>query len=157
MTMHTLFCDTPLGRFRLEEKGGALTRAALLPPGTPEVGVSQPSPLLQEAERQLQAYLSGRLRDFDLPVSPQGTPFQREVWAALRTIGWGELRSYGEVAHAIGRPKASRAVGMACHHNPILIVVPCHRVIGAGGTLTGFACGLDVKRALLRLEGSLLL
>ena len=154
---HTLFCDTPLGRFRLEESGGALTCIDRLLPGTAELDAGGPSPLLREAERQLKAYFAGKLRVFDLPVSASGTPFQQEVWAELRTIGWGELRSYGDVARAIGWPKAFRAVGMACHRNPVIIVVPCHRVIGASGALTGFAGGLDIKRSLLRLEGSLLL
>jgi len=110
-------------------------------------------PLLQEALAQLEAYFAGELREFDLPLTPEGTPFQRKVWEALRDIPWGETRSYSELAAAIGRPTASRAVGAANGKNPLPIVIPCHRVIGSTGKLTGFGGGLDVKAGLLRLEG----
>ena len=110
------------------------------------------TPLLQEVQRQLTAYFSGALREFDLPLAPRGTPFQCAVWQALREIPYGEVRSYGEIAAAIGRPNACRAVGMACHVNPIAIVVPCHRVMGKSGALTGYAAGVERKRVLLALE-----
>ena len=110
------------------------------------------TPLLQEVQRQLTAYFSGARRAFDLPLAPRGTPFQRAVWQALREIPYGETRSYGEIAAAIGKPNACRAVGMACHVNPIAIVVPCHRVVGKSGTLTGYAAGLERKRVLLEWE-----
>ena len=96
--------------------------------------------------------LTAELRTFDLPLRPTGTPFQLNVWEALRRIPYGETVTYGELARRIGRPPAARAVGSANHHNPLPIVVPCHRVIGADGTLTGYAGGLVVKRALLALE-----
>ena len=96
---------------------------------------------------------SFRRRHASFGLAPQGTEFQKAVWQELCTISWGELRTYGDIARAVGKPKASRAVGMACHCNPVMIVVPCHRVVGAGGKLTGFAGGLDAKRALLELEG----
>jgi len=111
-------------------------------------------PLLVETENQLREYFAGERRSFSLPLSPEGTEFQRKVWLALREIPYGETRSYGELARSIGRPTASRAVGAANGRNPLSIVVPCHRVIGAGGQLTGFAGGLDCKSILLNLEGS---
>ena len=110
------------------------------------------SPLLEKAAKELGEYFSGRRLWFDLPLSPQGTPFQLAVWRALREIPYGETRSYGEIAAAAGRPGAGRAVGAACGRNPLLIMVPCHRVIGKNGSLTGFACGLALKERLLRLE-----
>lgn len=101
---------------------------------------------------QITEYLDGRRRAFDFPYVLQGTEFQRKVWCALLEIPYGETRTYGEIAAAIGNPKAYRAVGMANHYNPILIAVPCHRVIGANGRLAGYGCGLDMKEALLQLE-----
>ncbi|MFN8018048.1 MAG: methylated-DNA--[protein]-cysteine S-methyltransferase [Acidimicrobiales bacterium] len=101
---------------------------------------------------QLAEYFAGTRTDFDLPLAPEGTEFQQRVWAALRTIPYGATRSYGEVADQIGSPNGSRAVGLANGRNPIAIIVPCHRVIGANGTLTGYAGGMDRKRYLLDLE-----
>ncbi len=110
-------------------------------------------PVLEPAARQLQAYFQGQRQRFDLPLDlAQGTPFQREVWQALCAIPFGQTYSYGELAQTIGRPKAVRAVGAAVGRNPLSIVVPCHRVLGGDGSLTGYAGGLDRKRALLRLE-----
>ena len=105
-----------------------------------------------EARRQLEAYFAVKLLQFDLPLAPRGTPFQQEVWRQLCLIPYGETRSYGQIAEAMGRPKAVRAVGAANGANPIGIVVPCHRVIGSSGSLTGYAGGLPVKRFLLELE-----
>jgi methylated-DNA-[protein]-cysteine S-methyltransferase len=107
---------------------------------------------LQEAAKQLRAYFAGKLREFDLPLAPKGTEFQRSVWTHLRAIPYGATTTYGAIAHAIGRPSAVRAVGAANGANPIPIVVPCHRVIGASGSLTGFGGGLGVKRWLLDHE-----
>lgn len=109
-------------------------------------------PVLREAERQLSAYLAGRLRRFALPLDIVGSDFQMAVWTALTTIPFGETRSYGAIAAQIGHPKAMRAVGAANGCNPLSIVVPCHRVVGATGKLTGFAGGLEVKARLLDLE-----
>ncbi|MBN8809457.1 MAG: methylated-DNA--[protein]-cysteine S-methyltransferase [Sphingomonas sp.] len=111
-------------------------------------------PLLVEASRQLTDYFAGRRTRFDLPLAPQGTAFQQSVWAALLTIPFGETRSYADIARALGRPTATRAVGAANGRNPISIVTPCHRVIGTNGSLTGFAGGLTGKRYLLDLEQS---
>jgi len=110
-------------------------------------------PVLVETARQLGAYFAGERRSFDLPLDFRGTDFQKQVWAGLLAIPFGETRSYGDIAQAIGRPSAVRAVGAANGRNPISIVAPCHRVIGTSGALTGFAGGLDAKRFLLRLEG----
>jgi methylated-DNA-[protein]-cysteine S-methyltransferase len=104
------------------------------------------------AAAQLSAYFDGRLTDFDLPLSPAGTDFQRRVWAGLRAIPYGQTISYGELARRVASPAASRAVGLANGRNPIAIVVPCHRVIGADGSMTGYGGGLDRKRFLLALE-----
>ena len=107
---------------------------------------------LSETIRQLQAYFAGELENFDLPLAPQGTPFQLEVWRCLCQIPYGETISYGELAGLIGNPKASRAVGLANGSNPIPIVIPCHRVIGSNGSLTGYGGGLPTKAWLLALE-----
>lgn len=113
------------------------------------------TPLLVQAKAQLSEYFAGTRQEFTLPLSPKGTPFQQKVWAALQTIPYGQTRSYGEIARQIGSPKAARAVGMANHHNPIAILIPCHRVVGQNGALTGYAGGLERKKALLQLEGCL--
>lgn len=117
--------------------------------------VSDPGPFAAAVE-QLDDYFAGRRTDFSLPLNPAGTPFQREVWDALRAIPYGTTSSYGELATLIGRPQARRAVGLANGRNPIAIVIPCHRVIGADGSLTGYGGGLANKRLLLELEGALL-
>jgi methylated-DNA-[protein]-cysteine S-methyltransferase len=109
----------------------------------------------REALRQLRAYFKGTRRDFDLPLLPEGTAFEQNVWKALRRIPYGRTISYGELARRIGNPTASRAVGLANGRNPLPIVIPCHRVIGSDGKLTGYGGGLETKRWLLTLEGAL--
>ena len=109
-------------------------------------------PILLETERQLREYFRGERSAFSLPLDMRGTAFQRDVWSALQTIPFGATLSYGEIAHRLGKPAASRAVGAANGRNPLSIVVPCHRVIGSTGKLTGFAGGLEVKAHLLSLE-----
>ena len=111
------------------------------------------TPLIKRAAGQLTEYFGGKRRVFDLPLEFNGTDFQKKVWAALMTIPYGETRSYGEIARQIGNPNASRAVGMANHRNPIVIVCPCHRVVGSDGSLTGYGGGLRNKEYLLKLEG----
>jgi len=111
---------------------------------------------IAKAEEQLQAYFAGDLREFDLPLAPGGTPWQQEVWSILTKIPFAETRSYGEVARAAGNPRASRAVGSANNRNPIAVIIPCHRVIGADGSLTGYGGGLDLKEQLLRHEREVL-
>jgi methylated-DNA-[protein]-cysteine S-methyltransferase len=113
------------------------------------------SPLLRRARAQLEEYFAGRRRSFDLPLSPQGTPFQHSVWMSLARIPYGQTISYARLAALVQRPRASRAVGAANGRNPLPIVLPCHRVIGANGALTGFGGGLPTKQFLLKLEGAL--
>ena len=115
-------------------------------------GICQETPLIKEACRQLSEYLKGERKTFDLPLNPKGTNFQKCVWRALCDIPYGETRTYKQIAEAIGNPKAVRAVGMANNRNPITIIVPCHRVIGANGKLVGYGGGLEMKEFLLRLE-----
>ena len=119
-----------------------------------DIGGEDPGdPVLVAAVRQLAEYFAGRRQAFTVPLDPSGTAFQRQVWSALLTIPFGETRSYGDIARQIGHPEAVRAVGAATGRNPLSIVVPCHRVVGASGALTGFAGGLDAKARLLALEG----
>lgn len=114
-----------------------------------------PHPVLDETERQLLDYLAGTREDFDLPLAAGGTPFQRAVWEHLTTIQRGQTTTYGAIARAVDRPRAAQAVGAAVGSNPLSIVVPCHRVVGSSGALTGYAGGVETKRALLILEGAL--
>lgn len=140
--------QSPIGLLTIEETDGAIT--ALRFGG--ETVSPPPTPLLQRAAQQLTEYFAARRRRFDLPLRPQGTAFQQAAWSALCDIPYGQTRTYAQQAAAIGRPKACRAVGMANHCNPLPLFIPCHRVIGAGGKLTGYAGGLAVKRFLLELE-----
>lgn len=117
------------------------------------VGEFKETDLIKEAHLQLVAYLSGDRRDFDLPLDPQGTSFQNQVWNATRVIPYGKTMTYKALAQLIDKPKASRAVGAANGKNPIYIVIPCHRLVGSNGSLTGYGGGLDMKEKLLRLEG----
>lgn len=117
------------------------------PPGT-----NIRTPLINKAFLEIKEYLEGRRKHFDIPLAPKGTAFQQKVWNALCTIPYGETRSYSEIAEIIGNPKACRAVGMANNKNPIIIMIPCHRVIGKNGSLTGYAGGLEIKEYLLHLE-----
>lgn len=149
--------DSPVGTLRLVERGGFLTAIEFEPhrdgDGRPRGARQDDHPVLVEAARQLAAYFAGDLTDFDLPLAPEGSDFQQRVWAQLRTIGYGETATYGAIAHRLGMTNAaSRAVGLANGRNPIPIVIPCHRVIGANGTLTGYAGGLERKQVLLDLE-----
>lgn len=153
-------CLSPVGLLTLVASDAGLV--ALLwendKPGRVRLGpvVEEPDhPVLQRAAAQLEDYFSGRRIAFDLPLDFRGTEFQKTVWAALLAIPFGETRSYGDIARAIGRPGASRAVGAANGRNPISIIAPCHRVIGSDGALTGFAGGIEAKRYLLRHEGAL--
>jgi methylated-DNA-[protein]-cysteine S-methyltransferase len=143
--------DSPLGELLLAGDGEALT--ALHIGGTPGPGWRRDPGTFREAGAQLRSYFAGELREFDLPLDPPGTRFQRQVWAALREIPYGSTISYAELAAAVGRPGAARAVGAANGRNPIAVVIPCHRVIGASGALTGYGGGLGRKRLLLDLEG----
>ena len=152
---HYYTYDTILGSVTFVEENGALV-VITTSPYQPKEEIYQETPVIKEAFRQLSEYFSGNRKTFNLPMLLKGTDFQKQVWQALLKIPFGETRSYKQIAEAIGNPKAVRAVGMANNKNPLLIVVPCHRVIGANGKLVGYAVGLDKKEYLLRLEGSLL-
>ena len=148
---------SPVGRLTLVASDAGLA-AVLWENDNPKrvplaiAGEDASHPVLREAQRQLKEYFAGTRTSFDLPLDFQGTDFQKRVWAALLTIPFGETRSYGEIAQALGNPGASRAVGAANGRNPISIIAPCHRVIGSTGKLTGFAGGLAAKARLLGLE-----
>jgi len=147
---------TPIGTLRLVSDGESLVAIEFEGRYGSDAGVLAGSdPALAASALQLSEYFAGNRRHFDLPLAPAGTDFQRAVWAALAGIPWGEMRSYRDIARAIGRPAAVRAVGAANGRNPLPIVVPCHRVVGSDGSLTGYAGGLDIKKRLLQLEGAL--
>lgn len=158
----TVEIESPVGRLILAASDDGLThllfaeregrpfRDDRLPPCH---GSSAARRILAETEKQLREYFAGRRRDFDLPLAPRGTEFQMAVWRGLRDIPYGETESYGDLARRIGRPRAVRAVGAANGANPISIIVPCHRVIGGDGSLTGYGGGLRIKKQLLELEG----
>jgi methylated-DNA-[protein]-cysteine S-methyltransferase len=158
--MHTTILDTPIGRLELVAGDGALREIVLLDDAAggaargAAVGAGRADRVvLDEACRQLTEYFAGARRTFDLPLAPEGTAFQRRVWERLRAIGYGETVSYGALAAALDAPRAARAVGAACGRNPLPVVVPCHRVVGAAGDLRGFGLGgVAVKRRLLDLE-----
>lgn len=139
---------TPIGNIEITEDNGKIISIKK----TEKNIISTDNKILLQAEKELEEYFDGKRNKFTLPLDLRGTDFQLRVWNVLREIPYGETRSYKEVALAAGNEKASRAVGLANNKNPILIVVPCHRVIGSNGAMTGFACGLDVKKKLLELE-----
>lgn len=163
---------SPIGQIRLMEEDHAIVRLELA--GTPgsnhflrrgeptyeewgrkwiaDGAECLETPVIRQAHRELEEYFAGKRRKFSVPLSAKGTPFQEKVWEVLQTIPYGETRTYGQVAAALGKPSACRAVGMANHCNPVSIMIPCHRVIGAKGALTGYGGGLDLKEFLLRLE-----
>jgi methylated-DNA-[protein]-cysteine S-methyltransferase len=149
------YADSPLGRILLVADDRGLVRISFQAGSAairPDPGWRRRDEPLAEARRQLRAYFAGELRAFDLPLAPRGTPFQQAVWRAVRAIPYGATASYADVARRIGRPAATRAVGAANGANPLPIVIPCHRVVGARGRLTGYAGGIHLKDALLARE-----
>lgn len=155
MPLSYAFLDSPIGRLLLAGDANGLQQILFSTdgrPASPDPEWIEDSSALAEAILQLKAYFAGELENFDLSLSPQGTPFQRKVWIELQKIPYGKTISYGELARRIGNPKASRAVGLANGSNPISIVIPCHRVIGSDGKLTGYGGGLPIKEKLLALE-----
>lgn len=144
--------DTPIGIICVESNEEAITGLFFEKNKTQYKQEKPETDLLKRAGEQLKEYFSGKRKTFDLPLSPSGTEFQKKVWKALCTIPYGETRSYGEIAAQIGNPKACRAVGGANNKNPIMIFIPCHRVIGADGSLVGFGGGIDAKKFMLDLE-----
>jgi methylated-DNA-[protein]-cysteine S-methyltransferase len=162
MNTCTLF-DSPLGQILLVSDGSHLTglyfrgqKHEPLFPHAPGWRSEPDSPIFLDASAQLGQYFSGRRKEFDLPLHPTGTPFQRKIWDALREIPFGDTVSYAQLAARAGCVNSARAVGAAVGRNPISVIVPCHRVIGSAGSLTGYAGGLERKRALLDLEAAVL-
>lgn len=147
--MKTAVYHSPFGDMELDYEEDAVTALKM---AEKKAVREAPEGLALAVFQELDEYFQGKRKTFDIPLRTHGTPFQEKVWAALRAIPYGEVRSYKEVAEAIGHPKAYRAVGMANNANPIFIIVPCHRVIGADGSLTGYGGGLPMKKALLSLE-----
>ncbi|NMB35253.1 MAG: methylated-DNA--[protein]-cysteine S-methyltransferase [Firmicutes bacterium] len=159
------FYDSPLGQILMVEDGAAITHLYFIvgdvtsssdlistaKAAFPDAALKETA-LLKEADRQMQEYFSGKRKQFSLPLAPAGTAFQQRVWNALKDIPYGQTRSYGQIARTLGNAKAGRAVGMANSKNPISIIIPCHRVIGADGKLVGYGGGLDRKAYLLALE-----
>ena len=154
---HTLYYHSPIGVLEIKEENNCITGVRLLEVSEtiPQNGKENESfPLLHQAHHQLTEYFAGERTTFTLPIAyPHGTPFQHSVWNTLRDIPFGETRSYEDIAVAIGNPKAVRAIGQANTRNPILLLVPCHRVINKNGAIGGFGCGVEVKKKLLQLEG----
>ena len=149
------YADSPLGRILLGAGEAGLTLINFQEgtgPVTPDRAWREAGEPFREARGQLEAYFAGDLKCFDLALAPEGTPFQQRVWDELRCIPYGQTRTYGALAHRLGKPSAARAVGAANGRNPLPIVVPCHRVIGSDGSLTGFYGGLFLKKSLLTLE-----
>lgn len=151
---HELVIDSPAGLLRLVTTSGALTRIDFLGAGVaPADDTTKPDKLLILAQKQLAEYFRGKRREFTVPLAPVGTAFQCAVWDELLAIPFGATTTYGDIARRIGRSTAVRAVGAANGANPIPIIIPCHRVIGSDGSLTGYGGGVEVKRHLLELEG----
>ena len=151
MTFHYTY-ETVLGSVTFIEEDGALLSISMQ---ETDRGIEQETPLIKDALLQLSEYLRGERKKFDIPFRMRGTEFQIQVWKVLQNIPYGETRSYKQIAEAIGNPKAVRAIGMANNRNPLLIVIPCHRVIGKDGSLVGYGEGIEMKEFLLRLEKSL--
>lgn len=151
--MPTSLYTCPAGAFLLTSDGSALVGLSF--DAKAQATAARPNgadAVLKEAAAQLDAYFSGSLRHFSVPLAPKGSTFQKAVWQALLAIPYGETRSYKDIAQTVGSPKGFRAVGMANNKNPLAIFIPCHRVVGANGALTGYAGGLDMKKYLLDLE-----
>ena len=147
---HALILSSPIGLLTLIEEDEALTEVRF--GENAQDALLCETPLLARARAELDAYFQGQCRTFTLPLAPKGTPFQKRCWDALCQIPYGETRTYAQQAAMIGNPKACRAVGMSNHRNPLPILIPCHRVVGQNGALTGYAGGLKTKEILLNIE-----
>ena len=150
--IYKAFVKTKIGQIGIAEEDHFLTHLFFRQEKTPDGAVKKWTPFLREVAKEIKEYLTGKRKNFDIPLKLYGTDFQLSVWNALLTIPYGETRSYRDIAEQIGNGKACRAVGMANHRNPIAIIIPCHRVIGADGSLTGFGGGVELKQRLLELE-----
>lgn len=152
---YIFFYDTEVGTICLAEEDGHISNLYFRDEWDLEDSQVKETPLIKEAKRQLDEYLSGNRKEFDLPLKAAGTDFQQKVWKALLEIPYGETMCYGDIAEKIDNPKAARAVGLANNRNPISIIIPCHRVIGKNGKLVGYGGGLKIKELLLNLEQGL--
>jgi len=150
MAMFQLLIDSPIGPLTLSGTETALTKLTF---GDVRQAGTCSAPVLEQAARELSEYFSGTRREFTVPLAPEGSDFQQKVWAALRSVPYGTTASYKDIAVQTGKPGAAVAVGQANSKNPIPIIIPCHRIIGTNGKLTGYTGGLHIKKALLRLEG----
>lgn len=148
---HCFSYHTAIGKLYISTEEASVIRISFAEDARKDV-IREETDIMKQTFSQLEEYLKGERTSFDLQLNPEGTPYQKKVWSVLSSIPYGEVRSYKQVAEAAGNPKASRAVGMANNKNPIMIVIPCHRVIGANGKLVGYAGGLEVKERLLKLE-----
>ena len=149
--MFYYFYKTPIGRLQIFADSKYITGISFFEKKVQDA-IEEETPLIKRMYLELEEYFTGKRKSFDVPVSPNGTFFQQSVWKALQAIPYGETRSYKQIAEMIGKPTACRAVGMANNRNPIPIIIPCHRVVGTNGDLTGYAGGLDIKRKLLEIE-----
>lgn len=147
-----LTIDTPIGLLEITATDESIVGVKPVDHEENVAGDAVANDLVQKCRVELEEYFAGKRKNFDLPLAGEGTDFQKQVWEQLQCIPYGETRTYGEIAKMMGNPKASRAIGMANHNNPILILVPCHRVIGADGSLTGYAAGIEAKKYLLEFE-----
>ncbi|MEH6942499.1 methylated-DNA--[protein]-cysteine S-methyltransferase [Bacillus sp. JJ722] len=149
---NVFFYQTNIGKLGIAQEGQSITNIYFQTESVPEDLIEFETKLIKEAGQQLQEYFAGKRKDFTIPLAPNGTPFMQSVWKALSEIPYGETRSYKDIAERIENPKAVRAVGLANNRNPLPVVIPCHRVIGANGKLVGYGGGLDIKILLLELE-----
>ena len=150
--MPIIFYESEIGRIGIIENDGRITNVYIADDDLPKDVQLCETPLLKEAAKQLKSYFAGELKEFTLPLEPSGTAFMKQVWSALCKIPYGKTATYKEIAEKVGVPKGARAVGLANNRNPIPIFIPCHRVIGADGSLTGYRGGLEIKKKLLDLE-----
>ena len=150
--MPVYFYESSIGKFCIAEKDGKITNLFFVNDKLPRDLQICETPILKTAAHQLESYFSGGLKEFSLPLAPAGTAFMKQVWASLCEIPYGKTATYKEIAVKIGSPKAARAVGLANNRNPIPIFIPCHRVIGADGSLTGYRGGIELKKKLLDME-----
>lgn len=151
-SVFTYFYEFDIGKIGISEHSGSITHVYFMDDALPEDIQISETPLLEEAAQQLESYLKGQLKEFSLSLAPAGTAFMKQVWTSLCRIPYGKTVSYQELAAKIGNPKAARAIGLANNRNPIPIFIPCHRVIGADGSLTGYRGGIALKKRLLDLE-----
>ena len=150
--MYIYFYETSIGKIGISERNGKVTNLYLKNDKLPQNIQVYESPILKAAAKQLEMYLSGKLKEFSIPLEPDGTAFMKQVWISLSEIQYGKTVSYKDVAVKIGRPNAARAVGLANNRNPIPIFIPCHRVIGTNKSLTGYRGGIELKKKLLEME-----